>query len=143
MAKKKMQATPMTEEEILKILESYTDEPSPYKTTECEQYNYTINRYVVREGKNVIHKANYESYISAQYISNYIGFDTVEEALAYDPNFRKCKLCFGGDSYFRSNLDKTGKYSDAKWRDEMWEEAWADAEAERAAESLETDDEKK
>lgn len=53
------------------------------KRTEDMQMNYKIKPYVVRTGKNVIHKSYYGSCNSAQCLTSYMDFDTVEDALAY------------------------------------------------------------
>lgn len=99
------------------------------KRAEDMQINYKIKPYVVRTGKNVIHKSYYGSCNSAQCLTSYMDFDTVEDALAYGAEhspetggYRKCKLCFGGDSFFRSEFEKSGGKTDAEFRDELWEE---------------------
>lgn len=99
------------------------------KHTEGMQINYKIKPYVVRTGKNVIHKSYYGSCNSAQCLTSYMDFDTVEDALAYGAEhspetggYRKCKLCFGGDSFFKSKFEKAGGKTDAEYRDELWEE---------------------
>ncbi|MCD7711334.1 MAG: hypothetical protein LUJ25_01075 [Firmicutes bacterium] len=122
----------MTQEELSKWLAQGSGSNSPYKRVdEPQQFNYSLKRYVVRGGKNVIHKANYESCNSAQYIYDYLDFDTAEEALAYGAEhfpemggFRKCKLCFGGKSFFKSRVEKAGGQKDTDYRDEIWEEEW-------------------
>ncbi|MCD8337201.1 MAG: hypothetical protein LUD18_08000 [Lachnospiraceae bacterium] len=99
------------------------------KRAEDMQINYKIKPYAVRTGKNVIHKSYYSSCNSALCLTSYMDFDTVEDALAYGAEhspetggFRKCKLCFGGDSFFRSEFEKSGGKTDAEFRDELWEE---------------------
>lgn len=118
--------------EYYKILERERFENSPYNYVEDPvQFNYSLKPYVVRGGKNVIHRTNFMSCNSAQYIYDYLDFDTVEEAIEYGAEhfpemggFRKCKRCFGGKGFFKSDLDKAGILNDAEAREKMWEEDW-------------------
>lgn len=99
--------------------------------SEIAIFNYSLKPYIVRGYKNVIHRTNYVSCNSAQCICDYIDFDTVEEAMKfgekYHLGFRKCKLCFGGESFIKSKFEKATGESAALRREKMWEEEYLTA----------------